>query len=392
MHADDFNDIGPDRWRPTGPPRFDLSAPRASDIFHFNRVEGVYTGLGAKLALRDLAPGVTIRANAGWAWNEHTARGRLSVQRASGPWTLEVRGGRSLDNTNDFRVPLDSGGSFGALFSSRDPYDYVDRRSATVAAVRRIGGRALALRAELGVADDRYRPATYVRSPFGGDAFRPNRGVEQGGYVRSAALVEWHPDVSAEFLRPGLGARLSYERGDGTVAFQRLEARVVARRPFGPFVAVVRGDVGTLLGDRLPPQQLFELGDNQNLPGYFDKEFAGTRAAVLRGQIQYTTRYLQQPIRIRRLFLPAISPGASIGLQSGWTEIPNAAARAAVLKLGLQVDSTGALIPVSRATGGGRASVTAGLRFFGGAVFVGASRPVDHSAKWSSLISFGQQW
>ena len=392
MHADDFNDIGPDRWRPSGPPRFDLSAPRASDIFHFNRVEGVYTGLGAKIALRDLAPGVTIRANAGWAWNEHAARGRLSVQRASGPWTIEVRGGRSLDNTNDFRVPLDSGGSFGALFSSRDPYDYVDRRSATVAAIRRIAGRALALRAELGVADDRYRPATYVRSPFGGDAFRPNRGVEEGGYVRSAALVEWHPDVSAEFLRPGIGARLSYERGDGTVAFQRLEVRVVARRPFGPFVAAVRGDVGTLLGDRLPPQQLFELGDNQNLPGYFDKEFAGTRAAVLRGQLQYTTRYLRQPIRIRRFFLPAISPGASVGLQSGWTEIPNAAARAAVLKLGLHADSTGALVPVSRATGGGRASVTAGLRFFGGAVFVGASRPVDHSAKWRSLISFGQQW
>ena len=392
MHSDDFNDIGPDRWRATGRPRFDLSAPRASDVLHFNRVEGVYTGLGGKLALRDLAPGVTIRANAGWAWNEKTARGRLSVQRASGPWTIEVRGGRSLDNTNDFRVPLDSGSSFGALFSSRDSYDYVDRRSATVAALRRIGGRALALRAELGVADDRYRPATYVRSPFGGDAFRANRGVEEGGYVRSAALVEWHPDVSAEFLRPGIGARLSYERGDGTLGFQRLEARVVARRLFGPFVAVMRGDVGTLLGDRLPPQQLFELGDNQNLPGYPDKAFAGTRAAVLRGQIQYTTKYFQQPIRIRRFFLPAVSPGASVGLQSGWTEIPNAAARAAVLRLGLQADSTGALVPVARATGGGRASVTAGLRFFGGAVFVGVSRPVDQARKWGSLITIGQQW
>lgn len=392
MHADDFNDIGPDRWRTTGPPRFDLTAPRASDIFHFNRVEGAYTGVGGKLALRDVAPGVTIRANAGWAWNEGTARGRVSVQRASGPWTVELRGGRSLDNTNDFRVPLDSGGTFGALFGSKDPYDYVDRRSATLAAVRRIGGRAFAVRAELGVADDRYRPSTYVRSPFGGDAFRPNRGVEEGGYVRSAALVEWHPDVSAEFLQPGIGARLSYERGDGTLGFERLEARVVARRPFGPFIAVARGDIGTLLGDRLPPQQLFELGDKQNLPGYLDKEFAGTRAAVLRGQLQYTTKYLQQPIRIRRLFLPAISPGASIGLQSGWTEIPNAAARAAVLKLGVQADSTGALIPVSRATGGARASVTAGLRFFAGAVFIGATRPVDHAAKWSTLISFGQQW
>ena len=392
MHADDFNDIGPDRWRTTGAPLFEFTAPRASDIFHFNRVEGVYTGLGTKLALRDLAPGVTIRANAGWAWNEGTARGRVSVQRASGPWTLELRGGRSLDNTNDFRAPLDSGGTFAGLFGSVDPYDYVDRRSATVAAVRRIGGRAIAVRAELGVADDRYRPSTYRRSPFGGDLFRANRGVDEGSYVRSAALLEWHPDVGAEFLRPGVGARLSYERGDGTLAFQRLEARVVGRRPFGPFIAVARGDAGALLGDRFPPQQLFEMGDRQNLPGYLDKEFAGTRAAVLRGQIQYTTNYLRQPIRFSRLFLPAIAPGASIGLQSGWAETPNAAARAAVRRLGVQADSAGALMPVSRATGGGRATMTAGLRFFAGAVFVGAQRPVDREARWSSLITFGQQW
>ena len=44
MHSDDFNDIGPDRWRSTGAPRLDYTVPRASDAFHFNRVEGVYTG------------------------------------------------------------------------------------------------------------------------------------------------------------------------------------------------------------------------------------------------------------------------------------------------------------------------------------------------------------
>ncbi len=392
MHADDFDDVGPDRWRATGRPRRDYTVPRAADAFHFNPVEGGYTGAGIKASLRDVAPGVVVRANAGWAWNEGTARGRVIVERTRGPVTLELRGGRSLDNTNDFRVPLDSGNTFGALFASVDPYDYVDRRSATLAVAARLGKRAVNVRGEFGVADDRFRPATYLRSPFGGAAYRPNRGVDQGGYLRSAALIEWHPDISAEFMRPGLGARLSYERGDGTLAFQRLEARVVGRRPFGPFVAVMRGDVGTLLGDTPPAQQLFEMGRQQNLPGYLDKEFAGTRAAALRGQLQYNTPYLRQPMRVGRLFLPAIAPSLSVGLQSGWTELPNEAARASVARLGVVRDSTGTLLPVSRATDGIRASVTAGVRLFGGGLFVGATRKVDQVAPWRALITFGQQW
>ena len=393
MHSDDFLDIAPDRWRPYGVPRFDWVAPRAADIFHFNRVEGAYTGFGAKWSLRDLAPGVVVRANAGWAWNEQTARGRLSVEKKRGATVFEARGGRSLDNTNDFRVPFDSGNSMGALFASQDPYDYVDRRSATLGVLTTTSKRGLLLRAELGVADDRYRPATYVRSPFGGRAYRPNRGVDEGSYLRSAALVEWHPDVSAEFVKPGVSARLSYERGDGTLAFQRLEARVVGRLPFGPFVAISRGDVGAVLGARPPAQQLFELGEQQNLPGYLDKEFAGTRAAVLRGSLQYTSPFLRQPIRVRRFFLPAVAPGLSVGVQSGWTAAPTAAARAAIDRLAVLDSRSLALwAPVSSPSDGIRASVTAGLRFFSGGAFVGATRPVDQAARWKLLITFGQQW
>ena len=394
MHSDDFNDIGPDRWRSTGAPRLDYTVPRASDAFHFNRVEGVYTGTGIKWSLRDAAPGVTVRANAGWAWNEGTARGRVSVERKRGNTALEVRGGRSLDNTNDFRVPLDSGSTIGALLASQDPYDYVDRRSATVSAVRTLGARRLLSRVEFGVADDRYRPATYVRSPLGGDAYRENRRVDEGSYLRSAALIEWHPDFSAEFAKPGVGARLSYERGDGTVNWQRAEVRVTARKPFGPFVALARGDVGTVFGSRIPPQQLFELGKFQNLPGYEDKEFAGSRAAVLRASLQYTSPFFRQPIRAGRFFLPALAPGLSVGIQSGWADAPTAAARTSIERLGAPVDSTILALwaPVSRPTDGIRASLTAGLRFFSGGVFVGATRKVDQAAPWKALITFGQQW
>ena len=393
MHADDFLDVAPDRWRPTGAPRVDWVVPRAADLFHFNRVEGAFTGFGAKWSLRDMAPGVVVRANAGWAWSEGTARGRLSVLRTRGPWTIEARAGRSLDNTNDFAMPFDSGSTLGALFASQDPYDYVDRTSGTLAVTREVGKRALLWRAEVGVADDRYRAATYVRSPFGGKAYRANRGVDEGRYVRSAASIEWHPDVSAEFVKPGMSARLKYERGDGTLDFQRIEARLVAREPLGPFIAIMRADVGTLLGRRPPPQQLFELGEQQNLPGYKDKEFAGTRAATVLGTVQYNAPWLRQPIRVGRLFLPALAPGASVGVQSGWAEAPNDAARQSIDRL-LVVDPRvlASYAPVSRPTNGIRASVTAGLRFFSGGVFVGATRPVDQAAPWRTLITFGQQW
>ena len=393
MHSDDFMDVAPDRWRPFGAPRIDWTVPRAADAFHFNRVEGAYTGFGARLSLRDVAPGVVVRANAGWAWNEGTARGRLSIERKRGPWLLEVRGGRSLDNTNDFRVPFDSGNTFGALLASQDPYDYVDRRSAAIAAVRTIGDRRALIRTEFGVADDRYRPSTYTRSPLGGPAYRPNRGIHEGSYLRSAALLEWHPDVSAEFVKPGVSARLSYERGDGTLTFQRLEARVVGRRPMGPFVAIARGDIGTVLGDQPPAQQLFELGEQQNLPGYLDKEFAGTRAAVLRGTLQYASPFLRQPLRLGRTFLPAIAPGLSVGVQSGWTEAPTAGGRAAIDRLAVTDPARLALwAPVSRPSDGIRASVTAGLRLFSGGAFIGATRKVDQAAPWTLLVTFGQQW
>ena len=51
----------------------------------FDRVQGLYTGMGAVLRLRDAAPGLTLRAAAGWAWNEKSARGRLVTEYRRGP-------------------------------------------------------------------------------------------------------------------------------------------------------------------------------------------------------------------------------------------------------------------------------------------------------------------
>ena len=390
MHSDDFNDIAPDRLRPTGKPRFDIAAARAADVVHYNRIEGLYTGMGAKLSLRDLAPGVIVRGNVGWAWTEKTVRGRISIDRTRGLWSTTARAGRSLDITNDFRNVLDSGATLGAL-GSNDPYDYVDRKSASVGIARASFARRASLRLDYGVADDRYEPTRLEHGLFGSGTFAPNRGVDEGSYRRFATTVEWHPNVNAEAVQPGYSARAYYERGDGTLTYQRAEFRVVAREIKGPFTWIVRGDAGEVFGRDIPPQQLFELGRGQNLPGYDNKEFAGSRAAVLRTNVLYTSPFFRNPIRLsRRIWIPAVAPGLSAGIQSGWTDARTDAARASISRLGQTTDSLGITRDISRVTDGVRATTSFGLRFFSGAIFAGWARAIDHPAKWKFVISGGR--
>jgi hypothetical protein len=391
LHADDFDAVGPDRWRTVGLPRLDWGVPNGADLLRVNRVEGLFTGFGARLALRDLSPGMVLRTTAGVAWTEGTVRGRVEAQRDRGPWRLLLHAGRGLDITNDFRNPLDSGSTLGAL-SGLDEYDYVDRRFATALVQRTVGARAWVWRAEAGVARDAATPARLVASPVGRTAFRPNRHVDAGAYWRHALTVLWRPDGSAEFLKPGWSARLFAEQGIGDLDFVRLEARLTARRQVGPFTAVARGDAGTLLGDAPPTQQLFELGRSQGLPGYEYKAFAGTQAGAVRGLLLYTGPWWREPRRVgRSLILPAVAPGFSVGVQSGITRAPGAAAAEAVRRLGLVTDSAGTLVPVSRVSDGWRSSVNAGVRFFSGSMFVGAARPLEAGARWRWVVTLGQQ-
>ena len=383
--SDDFADVAPPRWRTTGPPVITLQTERATDLIRFNRIEGLFTGLGVSARFRDVAPGLTARVVAGYAWSERTVRGRISAELRRSAWTYSVRAGRSLDNTNDFRVPLDSGSSFGALFGF-DDYDYVDRYSAGVAVTRLIAGNSARVRFESGWAEDRNTIASLTRGPIVSTHFLPNRNVDAGSYVRTAVTVEWHPDAAAEFMRPGTGAALSYLRGDGELKFQRVELRLSARQNKGRWTFASRFDAGALVGNRLP-QQLFELGRTQNLAGYGYKEFAGDQAAVLRGMAMYRLNLLNAPIRLTtRLWLPSLSPALFVSAQTGWTGASDVAARTAIQRLGATVDGS----PISGVTGNARASVNAGFRLFGGALGIGLARPIDRAGPWKMQIDLGQ--
>ena len=380
--SSDFEDVAPARLRPTGRPQVLLQTERLSDLVRFNRVEGLFTGLGVAAHMRDAAPGLTLRAVGGYAWNEHTARARTSAELDRGAWTYGVHTGRSLDITNDFRDPLDSGSTLGALFGT-DDYDYVDRYSAGASVARTFAGRSLVARLETGWADDHPVANALDQSPFHAD-YRPNRGVDPGTYVRTAFTLAWHSDASAEYLRPGFGATLGYLRGDGQLNFQRIDLVLTTRRNSGRWTLASRFDAGVVLGSP-PPQQLFELGSTEGLPGYGYKQFAGDQAVMLRTLAMYRLNILTAPVHLTQLYwLPALSPALAVSAQSGWTGASGAAAEAAILRLGGAPQQ-----PVSTVTGNARATMAAGIRFFGGAIGVSMARAVDHPDRWRAQVDFG---
>lgn len=380
VRAEDFNDIAPDQWSAKGPPRFSIETERLLDVMRMDRIQGVFTGIGAVYRYRDAAPGVALRGAVGYSWGERTVRGRAIVERRRGRALTQLRAVRSLDLTNDFRSPYDSGSTTGA-FWGRDWYDYVDRHSVGILAQRFVGRTQDGLvRLELGAAQDRDVRVTMLESPVGlGRPFRPNRPVTPGDYARTVLTAEWRPDVALEFLRPGFGTRLIYERADGQLQYQRVEGRFTHRVNRGGIALGVRLDVGAVTPDA-PPQQFFELGSNQNLPGYDYKQFAGDQAAVLRGQIFQGFGILGAPLRVtQRVWLPPIAPGLAIGVQAGYARASNAAAASTLQLLG------------SEPTGHVRSSASVTLRFFGQAVGLGVARPLDYPAGWRWVIELGQR-
>lgn len=391
--ATDFDDVAPDLWRATGPPTTSVRPERVNDVVHVNRIEGVWTGLGITRRFREQAPGLMMRAIAGYAWSERAARGRAIVEynRARARYALRV--GRSLDITNDFRVAFDSGNATNAIFGI-DDYDYVDRRSAMLSVAHLLPGRfGSAMRIDAGLVDDRQARVAMERSLIGRHQFRENRAVLEGRYARSALTIDWRPDINGELMRMGYGGRVYYERGDGDADYQRVELRGATRWNSGRVTIAARADVGQVFGRVIPPQQLFELGSSEALPGYGFKEFAGDRAALFRGVAMYRFNIWQVPVPLtRRLWLPSPSPALSVGIQAGWTDISTAAARVAVDQLGIIDPAQLALWrPVSRGSDGVRATVTGGLRFFGGAVGVLLARPVDHRGGWHLRLTLGGQ-
>jgi hypothetical protein len=450
-HADDFADVGPAALAPAGPPRGEFFVPRASDFFHFNRVDGPYLGAGARTRFRDLAPGLTLTATAGWAGGARTARGRVELAQRFGAGAraadapgaapgarVDARPARRPLARPDQRLPHPARLGLVVRRAARRRPVRLRRpplRRARAVARRRRGGRGVRGR----VAGARAARAARRGRGGGGPRRLGQRAPLAGGpralppqpRRRRGALpaLRRHGPVAprrGRRVRPPRAGRAAVRRARRPVgapfalgtpaarplgAYTRAEARLTGRRELWAgggggalgrttaFLAA-RADAGLVAGggaDGPPPQQLFELGSAQGLFGYGYKAFAGDRAAAARTLLAVTGPYLRAPVRVWRFALPAPAPGLAAGAQLGRVEASGAAARASVLRLGFRADTlaaAGRLLPASRPSDGWRAGVTGGMTFFGGGVFVGAVRPVDgrrdRPQGWRGFVSFAQ--
>ncbi len=388
----DFADVTPEAWTAGGTSAMRLRPETLGDVFRFNRIEGVYTGVALRRDFREGDSALIVRGSAGWAWAEGVARGALTAEQRRGIWSGGVRLHRSLAHTNDFQLPLSWGATLSALFGSTDNYDYLDRRGASVFVTRALGlQRRSFARLEVGAAEDRAVQQNISKGLFvEGDGFRPNRGVRPGSYVRTVVALELNPHVSGIYVDRGIGARVHYERADGDLRWQRLELRTAARRELGPLDLYARGDAGTLFG-AAAPQALFEVGSGEGLSTYQYKEFAGDRAAMMRAVLGYTFPVLRAPMRVAGgLFIPGLAPGVAAGIHTAWTDISGPAAEQALLELGAFIEDEGVMVPVARATDGVRGSAELLLTFFSGALAIGVSRPIDHAGPWRLTGRIGQ--
>ena len=385
VHADDFDDIAPDAWKSSGRPRIDLFPSTLSRVVRFNRVEGFFTGVAPSVNFRSVVPGLSAGVFGGWAWSEQTARGGafVSLRRANAIYGIRTE--RSLASTNDFEPPFADDPGLGALFSSLDNFDYVDRRSVSMSVARILGtlDRGLAS-VQVGVVSDRAERTRIARGLFGDEDFRLNRGVDEGTSMAASAVVELHPNVTGEFVQPGIGARAFFEAGRGDLDWTRSELELIARKYFGPLSLVAQAQAGIVEGNSPPSQRLFELGGDQSLPGYDYKEFVGNRAALFRLFTSYRFQIWQRPRRVWRNFLmPGVSPGLAASVNGAWTELSSPGAIAAASRL------TNGIAPIPQPTNGTRATVGAGLTFFSDMIHVGMARPVDRAARWRLVGGFG---
>jgi hypothetical protein len=374
--ARDFDDVAPIAMRPGGAPQWRWQARSFSDFLRYDRVEGLYTGAAGVYDFRDAAPGVSVRGLLGFAWYERAVKGGVEATMVRGPWVTSLVAERQLASTNAFQTNVSGTGNFIAgLFGSED-YDWVDRRFSALGVTRELGtSHSSAMRLEVGYGTDNGFPKELTRGLISG-TFRPNQEVDPGSYVRSGVSLEVGRNVLNSPISSGLGYTLSYERGDGTLQWQKTELQLLTQKMIGRFVFATRVDAGYVAGSNIPAQQMIEIGGIEGLPAYGYKAFAGNEAVIARSTVAWLLPFFSAPMHVGSIVIPGAAPQPQIGLFTGLTAA-TADAQPVLNRLGWVT------------TNGWRSTLDLRMRFFGGTFSIGAARAIDHNGSWKLVIGIG---
>lgn len=367
-------------------PTVGLHFERGSHLFRYNRVEGPFLGVGARLLPSDpQRQPWQVYGTAGWAFAESTARGEVGllwgepVARAGAgvsDFGFGLSAYRRLIDIQPFRPTYDWEWiyTFPALLFGSDERDYYDATGVELFGSVRHGrwdGR-------LGARYERHDSVTVNTSRylFGtADEFGPLAGIEPGNQVAVEGSAGYSLGPGAFGMGRSLVFRLSGEAGLGDFRYQRLWALSSARYQLGPITAAARIDGGHSWGS-VPPQRLFRFGSLEGLRGYESNEFGGSTALLARGRVTVglPPRSTQPLGRVDIFLIPPLRPALVLLAESGWTRVND----------GLR-DELGRLGSVP--TDGFRSSLGVGLSFFEDAITVERLEPVgagagDREGRW----------
>jgi hypothetical protein len=327
----------------TGRPRLALAFDRFTDIWRYNRAEGVSLGAGYEWRLG--APFVSLLAKGRYAFTDGRLQGAVTLRRDAPGSRLELVAFREMRDADPLAPGLTFANSFGALWFARDDGDYVFVQGGAVRYQRPLGGVA-----DLTVAAryaDESAPQRLARSGvndlFGGSGtFTANGPVLAGKYVVAEAEV-------AGGSRP-LSWRAGAEATAGTRRHGRGWMAATARSGLMWGLDVTGfGWAGVGVGDSVP-QREFRLGGEKTLRGYPAGWFRGASAWAL---------------------------GMDLGLARG------------LLTPVVFVDAGQVASRQLHFTGRPAVSVGAGLSVLGGAVRFDAARPIAPNARWRWSLVIG---
>jgi hypothetical protein len=385
----DLADVGPPKFGPEGSPVPLLRSPTSTDFIRYDRVEGLFTGLAVTLRLRDAFPGLSFRANGGYAWSEHAWRGGVVSTLARGPWTAEARAQAILAYITKFADPLTFGPGIGAILVN-DTYDYVDRTQYGVGLARSFGRlEDFRARVSLDWVEDHATVAALTTGPLG-QTYPANPPVDVLSYLRTRAQVAWNPQISARFAEPGIGANALWEHGGGDQSYDLVQVYLIGRANWKRFTFALVGNAGAVYSANPPTQQLILFGGTGSLPGYEWDQFGGDRAVVVKWMVNIPLPFLTQPIKVgKKLSLPALAPNVSIRAYGGWSDASDAAAEASLARLGTRTDPNGQVVPFSVPTDGIKSSAQFRLGLFGSLIGLALSKAFDAGTDWTFNVDLG---
>jgi hypothetical protein len=365
--------------------RLQLHYDRGSHLFRFNRVEGPFLGLGARLV--PPYPRLSrweLYGTAGWAFAENTARGELVYRRGTAvvplisegiDWGVEAAAYRRLRDIQPFRPTFmwDWFNTLPALIWGYDPRDYYDAIGGELSVI----GRRERWSGRGGIRVETHDSVTVNTDRFlFGTSEEPQTlaGITPGSLFAIELGSQYSLGPGAFGVGNSLLLRGETELGFADFRYQRVTGLVSGRYSLGPFTVAARGDAGHASGD-VPAQKLFRFGSVEGLRGYEPNEFGGSTALLGRARVLVgiPPRSASPLLRAGLFLVPPLRPNLVLLGESGWTDIDDA--------LVGELDRLGA-----RTTDGFRSSVGIGLSIFDDAVTVERLIPVgddeDREARW----------